>query len=357
MSATSTQSPRAGQRGKNHPERDGFLPLRLAIYRSDIPPDMPSQEGQTREEKAAAQFELTMALNWPFVAESLVGGTLPTYALMPDQSMWYIKKRFWAQSAKELMPETVRCDLPEPVEPHVRVGDIEWLMAAMNPRLMWTADQALMWITTRDMATVKAASPSLGPRRLTWIDFLDSSPFPVMPRIQAMRKLSEAIWLRTLSAWSGRRPFDPKLAIHCKWDWAADDRMAYCALRLAGELQAVTFDSEQVQARYPAEEPASAFGGVEDETVSEEGESLHSSWQTTRPQTTAKGEAECQKWLQAMMNESPSRPIDTKDELAARAMRQFSVSRRGFDRAWGTAIAATGADWNTPGPRPAAKRS
>jgi hypothetical protein len=70
---------------------------------------------------------------------------------------------------------------------------------------------------------------------------------------------------------------------------------------------------------------------------------------TGKTSSTAAAETKCRKGLERLMAANPKNRSKTKDEYFAQAEAEFGVSRRGFDRAWATAIADTGANWDLPG--------
>ena len=68
--------------------------------------------------------------------------------------------------------------------------------------------------------------------------------------------------------------------------------------------------------------------------------------------TTVGAENQCRRWLAEMMKAAPSRPRP-KDTVRREGLAKFSgLSKRGFDRAWDTAIRETNArSWGAPGRR------
>ena len=65
---------------------------------------------------------------------------------------------------------------------------------------------------------------------------------------------------------------------------------------------------------------------------------------------TIASQTKCQAWLVDMMRSGP--PSKVKDQYFDEAQEKFSVSHRGFDRAWSNAASEVGNfDWQKPGPR------
>ena len=69
-----------------------------------------------------------------------------------------------------------------------------------------------------------------------------------------------------------------------------------------------------------------------------------------KPASTIAAETRCTEWLAAMMRDGP--PQTGKPDYLRQAQEQFGISQRGFNRAWGVAVARTGnRDWIKPGRR------
>ena len=66
----------------------------------------------------------------------------------------------------------------------------------------------------------------------------------------------------------------------------------------------------------------------------------------------AADDKKCADWLVEAMRASPNRRIKPKREWRLEANRQFGLSGRGFDRAWRSALAKSGATWDHPGRAP-----
>ena len=61
-------------------------------------------------------------------------------------------------------------------------------------------------------------------------------------------------------------------------------------------------------------------------------------------------ENKCQQWLENLMKNSPERRPKTKVEFFQQSRENFGVTRRAFERAWGKAVASTGAEaWSKAG--------
>jgi hypothetical protein len=63
----------------------------------------------------------------------------------------------------------------------------------------------------------------------------------------------------------------------------------------------------------------------------------------------AADEGTCRAWLLEAMLASPNRRIKAKREWRTEATRLFGVTVRAFNRAWRSAIEASGSTWNRPG--------
>lgn len=64
---------------------------------------------------------------------------------------------------------------------------------------------------------------------------------------------------------------------------------------------------------------------------------------------TAKGEADCRKYLVKQMQNSLQKRTKTKKYFELYCTEHFQVSKRGFERAWSDSIRETGARWSKPG--------
>lgn len=63
---------------------------------------------------------------------------------------------------------------------------------------------------------------------------------------------------------------------------------------------------------------------------------------------TIKSEKQCETWLRNLM--AAGSPSKSKQQYQVEAIQQYRVSRRGFERAWGNAVAETGnTAWSSPG--------
>jgi hypothetical protein len=70
----------------------------------------------------------------------------------------------------------------------------------------------------------------------------------------------------------------------------------------------------------------------------------------------AADEGKCQAWLLEAMLASPYQKIKAKPKWRIEATRLFGVTVRAFNRAWSSAIEASGSTWNLPGaPRKSAQ--
>ncbi len=63
----------------------------------------------------------------------------------------------------------------------------------------------------------------------------------------------------------------------------------------------------------------------------------------------AADESKCRDWLLEAMLANPTRKVKAKPEWRKDASRLFGVTVRAFDRAWSSAIKASGSTWNKPG--------
>jgi hypothetical protein len=66
----------------------------------------------------------------------------------------------------------------------------------------------------------------------------------------------------------------------------------------------------------------------------------------------AADESKCRDWLLKAMLANPTRKVKAKPEWREDALRLFGVNVRAFNRAWESAIKASGSTWNKPGRLP-----
>ena len=124
-------------------------------------------------------------------------------------------------------------------------------------------------------------------------------------------------------------------------EWREVTRLEWQELHIgasaAGELGLFQFDPEQAL-RYNKVRFAK--------------EKVRQIWKPRINNPTIAAEKRCEEWLIDEMRAS-STPNKPKSEYRADGMRELGVSGAAFDRAWASAIKATGAeDWSKAGPKP-----
>jgi len=68
-----------------------------------------------------------------------------------------------------------------------------------------------------------------------------------------------------------------------------------------------------------------------------------------RRRQPAADESKCRDWLLKAMLANPTRKVKAKPEWREDALRLYGVNVRAFNRAWNSAIKASGSTWNKPG--------